>query len=134
MLPLIGFYPLLKTEIGIRSLSDLLVQRNGVGLIATHSPVVLQEVPSSCVWKLSRKGSTIKAERPEIETFGENVSVLTREVFGLEVTHSGFHDLLRKAIESENSDYERVLRKFNGQLGSEARAITRGLIAERGED
>lgn len=32
-----------------RALSDLLVNRNGVAIIATHSPVVLQEVPKSCV-------------------------------------------------------------------------------------
>jgi hypothetical protein len=33
----------------IRALSDLLVKRNGVAIVATHSPVVLQEVPRSCV-------------------------------------------------------------------------------------
>ncbi len=70
----------------IRALSDLLIQQNGVAIIATHSPVVLQEVPKSCVWKLRRSGSVSKAERPEYETFGENVGILTREVFGLEVT------------------------------------------------
>ena len=30
-----------------------------------------------------------------METYGENVGVLTREVFGLEVTKSGFYDLFR---------------------------------------
>ena len=29
----------------IRALSDLLVSRNAIAIIATHSPVVLQEVP-----------------------------------------------------------------------------------------
>lgn len=78
----------------VRALSDLLINRNGVAIIATHSPVVLQEVPSSCVWKVMRSGRNVNAERPDIETFGENVGVLTREVFGLEVTHAGFHQLL----------------------------------------
>ena len=36
------------------ALSDLLVNRNGVVIIATHSPVVLQEVPKSCVSILRR--------------------------------------------------------------------------------
>lgn len=36
----------------IRTLSELLHDRNGVAIIATHSPVVLQEVPKSCVWKI----------------------------------------------------------------------------------
>jgi hypothetical protein len=112
----------------IRAIADLLGKRNGIALVATHSPVVLQEVPMSCVWKLRRSGVVSVAERPTLETFGENVGVLTGEVFGLEVTRSGFHRLLEMAVESEGS-YEDVLDHFGDQLGSEARAITRGLIA-----
>lgn len=112
----------------IRAVADLLGKRNGVAIVATHSPVVLQEVPMSCVWKLRRSGVVSVAERPTLETFGENVGVLTSEVFGLEVTRSGFHSLLEKAVET-GLGYEEVLDHFGDQLGSEARAITRGLIA-----
>jgi predicted ATPase len=114
----------------IRCLSDLLVKRNGVAIIASHSPVVLQEVPQSCVWKLRRSRGVSVAERPTLETFGENVGLLTREVFGLEVTRAGFHQLLRRAVD-EGQTYERIMHKFNGQLGMEARAIVQALIAER---
>lgn len=115
----------------VRALSDLLINRNGVAIIATHSPVVLQEVPASCAWKIRRSGRSVEAERPDVETFGENVGVLTREVFGLEVTHAGFHKLLREAI-GEDDDFRAVLQKFDGELGGEARAIVRALIANRG--
>jgi predicted ATPase len=114
----------------VRSLSDLLVNRNGVAIVATHSPVVLQEVPRNCAWKLRRTGHEATAERPEIETFGENVGVLTREAFGLEVTHSGFHKLLQDSIKDQRQ-FEAVLERFGEQLGTEARAIARALIAER---
>ncbi len=114
----------------IRCLSDLLVKRNGVAIIASHSPVVLQEVPQSCAWKLRRSRGVSVAERPTLETFGENVGLLTREVFGLEVTRAGFHQLLRRAVD-ERLTYERILHDFNGQLGMEARAIVQALIAER---
>jgi AAA domain, putative AbiEii toxin, Type IV TA system/beta-keto acid cleavage enzyme len=114
----------------VRALSDLLINRNGVAVIATHSPVVLQEVPQSCVWKIRRTGSRSVAERPDVQTFGENVGLLTREVFGLEVTQSGFHKMLRDAI-AELPDYPAVVRKFNGELGDEARAIVQGLLAAR---
>ncbi|MBK3585729.1 AAA family ATPase [Streptomyces sp. MBT57] len=113
-----------------RALSDLLINRNGVAIIATHSPVILQEVPSNCAYKLRRSGREMVAERPEIETFGENVGVLTREVFGLEVTRSGFHRLLDTAA-AEGETYEEVVDKFGSQLGGEARGIIRGLIAAR---
>lgn len=112
----------------IRALSDLLIQRNGVAIIATHSPVILQEVPMNCVWKLRRAGIASNVDNLEIESFGENVGVLTQEVFGLEVTHSGFHNLLEKSI-NKHSDYRSVLDDFSGQLGMEARAITRALMS-----
>jgi len=115
----------------IRSLADLLIKRNGVAIIATHSPVVLQEVPKSCVWMLRRAGDVSVAERPTIETFGENVGVLTREVFGLEVTTAGFHHMIRHAVIVNGLDYDGVLDTFDGQLGAEGRAIARALIADR---
>ncbi|HHQ5837183.1 TPA: AAA family ATPase [Enterobacter asburiae] len=114
----------------IRALSDLLLDRNGVALIATHSPVVLQEVPRSCVWKLNRSRLVTVVRRPDIETFGENVGVLTREVFGLEVVKSGFHDLLTKSVESGLS-YQDIIDEYKGQLGVEARALLKALEIHR---
>ncbi|WP_449507368.1 AAA family ATPase [Enterobacter ludwigii] len=116
-----------------RALSDLLTKRNGVGLVATHSPVLLQEVPKDCVWKISRSGSSSSAQRPRIETFGENVGILTSEIFGLEVTRSGFHKVLEDALEV-GSSYKSVLNKFDGALGSEARMILRGLLSNRDKE
>jgi predicted ATPase len=116
----------------IRCLSDLLVKRNGVAIIASHSPVVLQEVPRLCAWKLRRSRSVSVAERTTLETFGENVGLLTREVFGLEVTRAGFHQLLRKAV-AEGRSFKDIVDYFDDQLGVEARAIVQALIAERDE-
>jgi hypothetical protein len=114
----------------VRSLSDLLTDRNGVAIVATHSPVILQEVPRSCVWKVRRSGVITEVERPELETFGESVGILTREVFGLEVTHSGFHRLLADAVD-DASYYEPVINRFGGQLGAEALALVRALVATK---
>lgn len=112
----------------IRSLSDLLINRNAVSIIATHSPVVLQEVPRSCTWKLWRSGYLSKVERLETESFGENVGILTREVFGLENTDSGFHNLLNDAVNKLES-YDLAVQYFDGQLGIEARGILRALFS-----
>ena len=106
----------------VRALSNLLINRNGVAIVATHSPVVLQEVPASCVSKIVRHGLAARADRPEIETFAENVGILTQEVFGLEVTRSGFHKMLADAVGDLNS-INAVLRKFDNEVGSEGRAL-----------
>lgn len=121
----------------VRAVSDLLINRNGVAVVATHSPVVLQEVPRSCVWKLRRHGGGAVVDRPEIETFAENVGRLTHEVFGLEVTRSGFHRMIAEAI-GAGDDFEDVLEKFDQEIGLEGRALISVRIAERdaadGED
>jgi predicted ATPase len=114
----------------MKALSNLLRQRNAVAVIATHSPVVLQEVPKSCVWKFSRSGSYSKAERLSLESYGENLGALTREVFGFEVTDSGFHKLVSDVV-NDSYSYEEVYEKFNGELGLEAQSIIRALLNTR---
>ncbi|MGX1680460.1 AAA family ATPase [Streptomyces althioticus] len=116
----------------VRALSNLMTDRNGVALIATHSPVVLQEVPRSCVWKVS-PWDRRPPKRPAIETYGENVGVLTHEIFGLEVRQSGFHAELARAVDQLGS-YEQVLNRFGGQLGGEAKGLVRILLAYRDAD
>lgn len=112
----------------IRALSDLLINRNAVAIIATHSPVIVQEVPKSCVWKLSRFRLEARAERFETETFGETIGKLTREVFGLEVNESGFYKLLSEDVNS-GKDYNQITQKYDDQLGFEARLLLRSLLS-----
>lgn len=114
----------------IRSLSELLHDRNGVAIIATHSPVVIQEVPRTCVTIINRFGNSMAARRPSIETFGENVGTLTREIFGLEVTKSGFYKLLNDSVKAGGS-FESILQEYGNQIGFEAKAILMSLISER---
>lgn len=112
----------------IRALSDLLASRNAVAIVATHSPVVLQEVPASCVLMLMRSGQSIRVIRPDDETFAENVSVLTRKVFGLEVEQSGFYKMLRDA--SIGVTFDTVVDRFGQQIGGEGRALTRAFVVK----
>lgn len=114
----------------IRALSNLLMFSNGVGIIATHSPVIVQEVPKKCVWILRRAGYELIWERPQIETFGENIGVLTSEIFGYEVANSGFHTMIQEAV-SKKSTYKGALKSFDGELGNEAKTILRSLMYEK---
>lgn len=117
----------------IRGLSELLKAENGVGIVATHSPVVIQEVPKSVVSIIRKYGNAFKIERPKIETFGENTGILTEEVFGLEVSNTGFHRILKEATE-KFQDYERVLEEFNYQLSLDAKTIVRSYLNELEKD
>lgn len=109
-----------------RAISELMVRRNGVAIVATHSPVILQEVPKSCVWILDRMLTVSKAERPTIETFAESVGILSREVFQLELSQSGYHQILRD-LRGKSFSYDDALDELNGQIGAEGKAVLRGM-------
>jgi capsule polysaccharide modification protein KpsS len=98
--------------------------------VATHSPVILQEVPRSCVWILDYFETVSKAERPTIETFAESVGILSREVFQLELAQSGYHQILRdlKKNSASYEGYEEALEELGGQLGAEGKAVLRGMF------
>ncbi|OMI89100.1 hypothetical protein BSZ07_13570 [Streptomyces sp. M1013] len=113
----------------VKSISDLLRDRNGMALLATHSPVVLQEIPRKCTFMLRRHGRRIRADHPEIETWGENVGDLTRAVFHLEVTETGYYRRLAEMVDA-GATYEDIIDRFNS-IGTEARALLRAMIAER---
>lgn len=116
----------------IRVITDLLIYRNAVGLIATHSPVIVQEVPKKCVTIMNRSNKFTNLSRPKVETFGENVGTLTREIFGLEINNSGYHLRLKEAV-NEFKDYKDILEHFNGQLGAEAKTVVRSLLLAKKE-
>lgn len=113
----------------VRALSNLLAKRNGVAILATHSPVVVQEVPASCVTLLFRSGDTTTIEPPENETFAENLGALTRDIFRVQVTESGHHSLIATAV-AESEDLEEVLDRFGDQVGAEGRALARTMLRE----
>lgn len=114
----------------IRALSKLLSRRNGVAIIATHSPVVVQEVPKTCCWVLNRFGNEMRSERPSIETFAENVGTLTKEVFKLEMEQSGFHKLLKEKVD-EGLSFDEILKAFKRKIGFEGKAILLSMITLR---
>lgn len=115
----------------IRAVSDLLIKRNAVGLIATHSPVVLQETPKTCVTKIDRVRAEYSLHRPQIETYGENIDTLTRDVFTLELEDSGFYKTLNEVLQKDGATYEKLIEEFGNQIGSEGRAIARSLLSHK---
>ena len=114
----------------IRVLSNLLKKKNAVSVIATHSPIILQEIPKSCV-NLIRKidESHVCIGHLDNETFGENVGTLTREVFGYDIQKSGFYTLLESEL--QDTTYTEFLKKANKQLGSEANLYARMIDKNR---
>lgn len=84
------------------------------------------------MWKIIRYNTEYEISRPEIETFGENVGVLTREVFGLDVEKSGYITVIEEAVKL-NMPFEHIYNDiFEGSLGNEGMMILRSMLDEKG--
>lgn len=104
---------------------------DGYAIVATHSPVVLQETPSRYVQLLRRMGNQSRVVRPTIETFAENIGVITQDVFNLDDGSTDWHDTLRSlARRRELSEIEEM---FDRRLGFAARSYIAGIREENEE-
>ena len=72
-------------------------------IVATHSSIVLQETLSSNIVVVKKEGEIIFLDKPQIQTFGENLDRISSEVFDLTPTMINYKNtlnlLLREAID-----------------------------------
>ncbi|MCP2245752.1 AAA domain-containing protein, putative AbiEii toxin, Type IV TA system [Lentzea aerocolonigenes] len=103
---------------------------NSYAIVATHSPVVLQEIPRNYVRILQRFGQTTRVVRPKIETFGENVGHLTTNVFHLDSTETDFHATLRELAATKT--IEEIEDLFDDEMSAQAQAYVLGFMRSLG--
>lgn len=105
----------------LKAIHRLLEHYDSFAIMATHSPVVLQEVPASSVRVLSRFGDLADVSLPDIETFGENLSAITRNVFSLDSSETDFQGVLVEL--AAIMTLEEIEQLFPLGLSDQARAL-----------
>lgn len=102
-------------------LNDILSDYKSFAILATHSPLVIQEVPSKRVVVFTREGNATTAERLSVESFGESISELTRHVFEtIEIPHQ-FKIILDQL--AKTASFEEVMALFANRLSFSAQAF-----------
>lgn len=114
----------------MRAVSEVLKERNGVAILTTHSPVVLQEIPCNCAWTYDIVGEKHVAAPIGIETFAENIGTLTQHIFGLELKESSYYRLINEVVESGRVfTIDDVSNQFGTHLGGEGRLVAAALLS-----
>lgn len=80
-------------------------------LIATHSPLVVQEMLAKNVYILEKEQNNLYVRKPNSETFGENLTVITNEIFGNRDVPDYFKFQLKKLV-SLGLSYDRILQEI----------------------
>jgi len=106
----------------MHSLRDILKKYGSYAIIATHSPVVLQETPSKFVQILAGTSLNPVVKRLGLESFGEEISTLTEQVFGLSFEESNFYAVLQR-LDNEGLSLDEINSIFGKRLGLTARSF-----------
>lgn len=104
----------------LKSVRTCLETFNAYAIIATHSPVVLQETPAKYVRVLRRFENQNIVTTPSIETFAESIGVITQETFNLGESATDWHETLKSL--AKQSTLEELEKLFGHKLGFAARS------------
>jgi ABC-type lipoprotein export system ATPase subunit len=109
----------------VRAFYVLLNEFNSYAVLATHSPMMLQQIPAKRVRVFKREGTYPIVKPLGIESFGENLTIITNEVFGTSELYGNYQEHLRDLATKHS--YEEVLTFFDHRLGLNARAFLSSL-------
>ncbi|WP_429333157.1 AAA family ATPase [Paraburkholderia sp. 35.1] len=115
----------------MHSIRTVLDEQDAYAIVATHSPVVLQETLAKHVHVISREGAHTVVRKPKTETFGENIGILTSNVFNLTSEVTDFTATLRQ-LADQIQDIEEIEALFElGGLSLQARAYVMSVQASK---
>lgn len=110
----------------MKVLRNILDTQKSFMIITTHSPVVVQETLQKHVFMIRREGNVIKTFPAQNQTFGENIGLLTSDIFGLSTEYTDYHTDLDKIISSyrgEKDNFENYISElFDNSISMQAYA------------
>ncbi|MCC3214815.1 AAA family ATPase [Chryseobacterium sp. X308] len=101
-------------------------------IIATHSPLIVREILSKNVYVLEKESNILVARRPLIETFGENLTIITEEIFGNRDVPKQFKIILERLVKKGYSFNEIIdlLQSGNIPLSLNAMILLKSILNE----
>ena len=110
----------------VKTLYKILDSSNSFMIISTHSPIVLQQIPTKNISVLKRDWNNMYTILLQIESFGENFSAITREIFwNYEEKDIFYADIFNELTKVYSED--EVLKMFNNNLSLNARIYLKSL-------
>ena len=96
-------------------------ENHSVMLIATHSPVILQETFSQNIYVIKKDGGVLSVSHPIAETFGENFGFINNMVFELTTDMANYYEVCDLLFDEWNCksmlSVDEVIDRYEKQLG-----------------
>lgn len=117
----------------INSIHLLLKRFQSYCIIATHSPIIVQGILSKNVYVVRNENDVLSAKHPSIETFGENLTTITNDIFGTRDIPSQFKTELQTLIKANPeltyNDIIEHLKSDNVPLGLNLTILLKSMMA-----
>lgn len=112
-------------------LSNMLDIFQSFCIVSTHSPLIIREIPGQNVFMMRRLNDVVEIGKINIETLGEDISILYDKIFGYDDSNTYLSKTVRKMVADGNSDYKEVVRKLNNDgkpLSLNARFMVKQIV------
>lgn len=103
----------------MRMLNKLLNEFNSYCIMTTHSPMIIQEIPSKYVRVIERNNDMAFIKRLSIESFGENITNIINDVFRVSNSESNYKFILEN-IYNSGLGIDEIEEKFDNNLSFNA--------------
>lgn len=110
----------------INSINQLMIDFDSFAVISTHSPIVIQQVPSKNVYIFERDENTVFTRPLEMESFGENLTTISEYIFETNEVKDGYKLTLKELI--KDYSIEEVVKMFENKLSLNAKIYLSSLI------
>ena len=98
----------------LSALDDMLEEYQSCCVMVTHSPLLVRELTSDCVYVMEREDKMVILRKPGVETIGSGLNTITDDIFGSknvqrnykkrlsELAHYYSYDDLKASLESDD--------------------------------
>lgn len=92
----------------------LVKQFDSFCIIATHSPLIVQSVQSRNIIIVEREENEMMIRQLDRESFGENISIITDDIFGNRDVDKDYLFLLRE-LKNKGMEYEQIIKVLESE-------------------
>jgi len=110
----------------VRTINRILLQFKSYGILSTHSPVIVQEIPSQYIRIFNRQDNSPIIFIPPQECFGENLTEISNSIFKVNEEEELYKEQLKKLVDS-NLSLDQINALFQNNLSLNARLYLKSI-------
>jgi len=117
----------------INAIYELTNEFQSYCILATHSPLIVRELLSKNVYIMEKDESIISVRKPFSETFGENLTIITEDIFGNNDIPNQYKTILMRLVQSGKS-YDEIISFISSEkipLSLNTRIYLKSIVDEK---